>query len=52
MPEWFIMVMLASKLVLVGPFTERECQSTKQLLFSNTGAVCIEREMVDGKRST
>ena len=50
--EWFIMVIVAKQLMLVGPFTESECHTTKRTLFADRATVCVERDMIDGKRKT
>lgn len=42
MPDWFIMVVIASKLTFVGPFGEGECRTTKHMMFPDRLAVCVQ----------
>lgn len=47
MAEWFLIVML-TKVTVLGPFTEADCQLVKRMMFG-TSAVCVDRRMIDAK---
>ena len=49
MAEWFIMVVIASKLAFVGPFNESECRSMKRLMFAQHAAVCVPKSLLDAQ---
>lgn len=43
MPEWMLMVTLATKVMFVGPFaTESECHSVRRIVFYGKTAICVE----------
>lgn len=48
--DWFIMVMVASQLSVVGPMTEQDCHLTKRIMFYDRTAICIRGDLFDGKR--
>ncbi len=43
------MAMMAGQLTLIGPLSESECQLVKRMVFDGTGAICIERSMLNDK---
>jgi len=48
--SWFIMLMVSGRLMYIGPFSETECKATKQTIFSDTTALCVERRIIDVRR--
>lgn len=49
MAEWFLIAMLGAKMTMLGPFTEADCQLVKRVVFAGSGAVCIDRRLIDAK---
>lgn len=49
MANWFIMVLVTSRLMYVGPFTEKECHEMKRALFADVGAICVNRRILDAR---
>lgn len=44
MIDWFLMVALATRVVMVGPFkTEDECHRVQRTIFEGKTTVCVER---------
>jgi len=42
MTEWFLMIVFTTSLTFVGPFTEKQCNEIKDLMFRGIIAVCVQ----------
>ena len=48
MTEWFLIIML-TKMTVLGPFTEDDCQRVKRMMFGGHSAICVDRRLIDAK---
>jgi len=49
--EWFLMAMIGGRLIFTGPMPEADCRWMKQHMMTGYSSVCVERRMLDGRRT-
>ena len=49
--DWFLMAVVGGRLIFTGPMPEADCHMMKKHLLEGVSAVCVERRMLDGRRT-